>query len=167
MNKYLLIAAAALLACAVAAGLFYRGQSIKANGKLDLANIALSSSQAEAKAWEHARDAEHTLSAQLAATADTYEKAKTHAQETAVAVADDLRADNIRLRNRWQGCRAEHLPATTATAGEPDATASDRAESAGRIVQAASQCDAQVRGLQSTIREYMKAVNGRPDAPNT
>lgn len=66
-------------------------------------------------------------------------------RDTALAV----RRGDLRLQDRWTCDRATagNLPTPDAS-GEPDGRAADRAESAGRIVQAAAECDAQVRGLQ-------------------
>ena len=64
----------------------------------------------------------------------------------------DLRAGNLVLRNRWTACEANlGVPTATPAPSEPDAGTADRNESAGRIVQAAAQCDAQVRGLQELL----------------
>ena len=70
-----------------------------------------------------------------------------------VRIVADLRAGNLVLRERWTSCQTSSgLPRSTANTGEPDAGTADRDESAGRIVQAAAQCDAQVKGLQNLLR---------------
>ena len=97
--------------------------------------------------------------AQKAALADAqnavsaaYEKGKRDAEQTSKRVVADLRAGNLVLRNRWAVCEANlGVPTATPAPSEPDAGAGDREESAGRIIQAAAQCDAQVNGLQELL----------------
>lgn len=73
------------------------------------------------------------------------------AESKGAAVADGLRAGNLRLQQRWAGCEAR-VSDLAASTGQPDGAADDRADSAGRIVRAAAACDAQVRGLQALVR---------------
>lgn len=109
------------------------------------------------KAEEAARATEHANAVAFAATAATYEKEKADAQADADRTAADLRDGNLRLRNEWQGCVATgRLSATAAAAAQPDATADDRAASAGRIVRAAAGADAQIRQLQALLIEERK-----------
>lgn len=85
------------------------------------------------------------------AVATQYEQEKADAESKGAAVADGLRADNLRLQQRWAGCEAR-VSDLAAASGQPDGAADDRADSAGRIVRAAAACDAQVRGLQALVR---------------
>lgn len=85
------------------------------------------------------------------AVATQYEQEKADAESKGAAVADGLRAGNLRLRQRWAGCEAR-VSDLAASPGQPDGAADDRADSAGRIVRAAAACDAQVRGLQALVR---------------
>lgn len=94
-------------------------------------------------------DAERAKAAELADIAAKYEQEKTDAQAAADRTIADLRAGNVRLQNRWAGCPA--VPQATPAAGQPDGAADDRIESAGRVVRAAAECDAQVRGLQALV----------------
>ena len=94
-------------------------------------------------------DAERAKAAELADIAAKYEQEKTDAQAAADRTIADLRAGNVRLQNRWAGCPA--VPKAPATSGQPDGATDDRAESAGRIVRAAAECDAQIRGLQAVV----------------
>ncbi|HED4877380.1 TPA: endopeptidase [Stenotrophomonas maltophilia] len=73
------------------------------------------------------------------------------AESKGAAVADGLRAGNLRLQQRWAGCEAR-VSELGASSGPVDDSADDRADSAGRIVRAAAACDAQVRGLQALVR---------------
>lgn len=85
------------------------------------------------------------------AVATQYEQEKADAESKGAAVADGLRAGNLRLQQRWAGCEAR-VSEIAASPGQPDGAADDRADSAGRIVRAAAACDAQVRGLQALVR---------------
>lgn len=85
------------------------------------------------------------------AVATQYEQEKADAESKGAAVADGLRAGNLRLQQRWAGCEAR-VSDLAAASGQPDGAADDRADSAGRIVRAAAACDAQVRGLQALVR---------------
>ncbi|WP_261370013.1 endopeptidase [Lysobacter antibioticus] len=85
------------------------------------------------------------------AIAAKFEQEKRDAEANGAAVAAGLRAGSLSLRKRWEGCEAR-MSAAGAGGGEPDAGAADRAESAGRIVRAAAECDAQVRGLQAQVK---------------
>jgi hypothetical protein len=109
--------------------------------------------QAEADAQAKARAAEAKSAGENARIADAYEKGKQDAEAAGKRVADDLRAGNLKLRNRWQGCQATDRVSDAATrAAESDAEAADRAESAGRIVRAAREADEQIKGLQDILR---------------
>lgn len=85
------------------------------------------------------------------AVATQYEQEKADAESKGAAVADGLRAGNLRLQQRWAGCEAR-VSDLSASSGPVDDRADDRAGSAGRIVRAAAACDAQVRGLQALVR---------------
>ncbi|MHC9085352.1 lysis system i-spanin subunit Rz [Luteimonas sp. RIT-PG2_3] len=100
---------------------------------------------------------ERAKSAALAQVAQQYEQDKADAQKRADRVVADLRAGNERLHQRWQAAIAtSELSAASAASGQLDAAAEDRAESAGAIVRAAIEADAQIRGLQAVVREYVK-----------
>ena len=106
----------------------------------------------ETKAKEKARADRDALAVAQNAASAAYEKGKRDAEQNSKRVVADLRTGNLVLRNRWTACQASlDVPTTPAGPSEPDAGTADRAESAGRIVQAAAQCDAQVRGLQELL----------------
>ncbi|MBR0346046.1 MAG: hypothetical protein IJI03_12390 [Rudaea sp.] len=110
--------------------------------------------KADANAQYAAREHEYRLGIAVNTAANAYEKGKTDAKSNAENTVAELRAGTLRLRDRWQGCEAARsalMSQTAAGAGELDAAAADRAESAGRIVQAAAECDAQVAGLQAVL----------------
>ncbi|HIE0523797.1 TPA: endopeptidase [Stenotrophomonas maltophilia] len=85
------------------------------------------------------------------AVATQYEQEKADAESKGAAVADGLRAGNLRLQQRWAGCEAR-VSDLAASPSEPDGAADDRAEGAGRIVRAAAEADAMIRGLQELVR---------------
>ena len=86
------------------------------------------------------------------AVAGQYLEELINAQSKGDRLAADVRAGDVRFRKLWAQCQA--VPATGHAAtgtGAPDGATDDRAASAGRIVRAAAECDAQVRGLQALI----------------
>ncbi|SDQ42442.1 hypothetical protein [Pseudoxanthomonas sp. CF125] len=105
------------------------------------------------RASELVRKAEQAHGVAIAAVAEQYEQdKKTNDRKQADLVAS-LRAGNVRLHQRWQAALAtSELSSAVKSASEPDAAARDREESAGRIVRAADEADAQIRGLQEVIR---------------
>ena len=102
-----------------------------------------------AKAQAAAKAKEDALTAAYDKIAHDYEQGKRDAQVIADKFAADLRAERIRLRDRWT---CPNLPGTETRSGEPDAAERDREESAGRIIRAAAECDQQVSQLQAIIR---------------
>ena len=156
MNLNLILAV--LLAAIV--GMGGAGAAGYHKGKADAERVAKSAMDkhlAEDRASERAAEQEANRYKDALATAQNavsaaYEKGKKDAEATAKRTVADLRAGNLVLRDRWASCQASaDLPRAAANSSEPDAGAADRAESAGRIVQAAAQCDAQVRGLQELL----------------
>lgn len=119
--------------------------------KFALANVATEKVKAERDAEQKARAAEQASAIAMAKAGEQYEKGKRDAEEAGKAVVADLRAGTLQLHKRWQGCLAARVSEIGSGAGEPDAGAEDRADSAGRIVRAAAECDAQVKGLQAVI----------------
>ena len=157
MNLSLILA----LILATILGLGGAGTAGYHKGKADAeraAEIAMSEHLAEDREAERVtteaadRYKDALATAQNAVSA-AYEKGKADAEANAKRVVADLRAGNLVLRDRWTSCQASSgLPRPTPDTSEPDARTADRDESAGRIVQAAAQCDAQVKGLQSLLR---------------
>lgn len=107
--------------------------------------------EAEAKAMERATALERELAAMQVEISYAYEQGKQEAEASANRVVVDLRNGALRLRQQWAACKAEHMPETPTAASEPDAAPTGREESAARIVRAAAECDAQVRGLQELL----------------
>lgn len=141
------LAVALLIAC-----LFLKDRATRATVRADAASRRAEASEAELKAVSKARDQEREAAKRANAIAARYEQEKIDAEAAAKRTADDLRAGNLRLRRLWEGCQAERVPDANGASGEPDAAADDRAESAGRIVRAADEADAQIRALQEFIR---------------
>ena len=157
MNLSLILA----LILATILGLGGAGTAGYHKGKADAeraAKIAMSEHlaedrEAERAATEAANRYKDALATAQNAVSAAYEKGKADAEANAKRVVADLRAGNLVLRDRWTSCQASSgLPRPTPDTSEPDAGTADRDESAGRIVQAAAQCDAQVKGLQSLLR---------------
>ena len=157
MNLSLILA----LILAAILGLGGAGAAGYHNGKVDAERVAklamdehlIEDREAERVATEAAsRDKDALVTAQNAVSA-AYEKGKNDAEAAAKRTIADLRNGTVVMRERWTACKASaDLPAAAAGPSEPDATAADREQSAGRIVQAAAQCDAQVKGLQELLR---------------
>lgn len=150
-----------ILALILAAVLGLGGAAGYHKGKVDAeraAKIAMSEHlaedrEAERVATEAADRYKNALTTAQNAVSAAYEKGKADAEANAKRIVADLRAGNLVLRERWSACKAgDGLPNPAANTGEPDAGTADRDESAGRIVQAAAQCDAQVKGLQNLLR---------------
>lgn len=146
--------AAALLLASLCGwlGYYYGGKHADAEAELAMAAHIALDRQAELDATEAAREAEQKLAEALAGASDAYEKGKRDAQAESERVVDELRTGALRMRDRWLGCEAVRVSVPAAAAGEPDAGARDREESASRIVRAAAEADAQIRGLQQLLR---------------
>lgn len=121
--------------------------------KLALSQAETAQATAQRDAEQAARKAEQTHAQALAAIAEQYERDKISAESSHTRLVTDLRAGIVRLHNRWQAAVAtSELSGAVASAAQFDADARDREESAARIIAAADQCDAQVRGLQEVVR---------------
>ncbi|PJK01449.1 hypothetical protein CO615_04000 [Lysobacteraceae bacterium NML75-0749] len=142
-----------LLLAAVIGLLWYRGQAANAVAKQETVEAQMQTLQAERDALAAALEHSHQHALAMESAAQKYEQEKQDAEQRAEKLAADLRTGAVRLRERWQGCPASpSVPAASAAASIADAGAADRSESAARIVRAAAECDAQVRGLQAVIR---------------
>jgi hypothetical protein len=105
----------------------------------------------EENAQRAARMREYELAVAANGAAQSYEQGKADAQAQADRTAADLLAGNLRLQNRWAGCEADRTSEASAATRRLNAATADRAASAGRIVSAAAECDAQVSGLQALL----------------
>ncbi len=149
----LIIAAILGLGGAGAAGYNKGKTDAERVAKLKMDEHLVEDREAERTATEAASRHKDALATAQNKVSAAYEKGKSDAEAAAKRTVADLRAGNLVLRNRWTACKASaDLPTTPPDPSEPDAGTGDREESAGRIVQAADQCDAQVKGLQELLR---------------
>lgn len=106
---------------------------------------------------ETARATEARRAALVAKAAADYERGKADGQAIAARTVADLRRGNLRLRAQWR-CEAfpagaaAGVPAAGGVAGQPDAGAELRIQDSGDLVRIGHQCDAEVRGLQATLK---------------
>ncbi|WP_426287514.1 lysis system i-spanin subunit Rz [Luteibacter sp. E-22] len=136
------------------AGVFAFGHHVAASaGKAEIAALKATYAEQAKAASDAALARERKQAADFAATAQQYEQDKANAKADADRVAADLRSGAIRLRDRWATQVLAGQAAVAAGSGEPDAAADDRAASAGRIVRAAAEADAQIRGLQDLLKK--------------
>ena len=155
LNLILILALTAILGLGSAGVVGYRKGAANAELKAQVAmdaHLAADIREEQAAREEAALRKDKLIEAQNAVSA-AYEKGKNDAEAAAKRTIADLRNGTVVMRERWTACKASaDLPAAAAGPSEPDATAADREQSAGRIVQAAAQCDAQVKGLQELLR---------------
>ena len=116
---------------------------------------ATKQAQAETKAVETARSAEHQQADTLAKIGETHEQARAAAPAVADAVVADLRAGNVRLRQEWAGCETRLLSQAVAATVERDALAASREAAAGRIVRIGRDADDQLAACQAVVRAYV------------
>ncbi|HDS1649018.1 TPA: endopeptidase [Stenotrophomonas maltophilia] len=147
MSRVLLVALIALAGFAV----WQRGTVAQAERARDNAQTAKKVAEQERDNAIAVIAVERQRVKRAEAVATQYEQEKADAESKGAAVADGLRAGNLRMQQRWAGCEAR-VSDLAAASGQPDGAANDRADSAGRIVRAAAACDAQVRGLQALVR---------------
>lgn len=149
-----------LLALAVAGLLWFRGAANSAAARAARAEQSAAAAQSEIDSLRRQIADERARAQRLNEIAQQYETERANAQAEADRIIADLRSGNLRLHQRWQACTATgELSAAAARSGIADAGADDRAESASRIVRAAAECDAQVRGLQAVIRADRERVS--------
>lgn len=151
MNRLYAAAAALLVGLSFWAGWEWRDRS----ADLAQSRQATKQAQAETKAVETARSAEHQQADTLANIGETHEQARAAAPAVADAVVADLRADRLRLRREWAGCETQRLSEASAAARERDALAAGREAAAGRIIRIGAEADAQLAACQAVIRAYV------------
>ncbi len=146
--KYLTAALAVLAVTAVMFAMHFRGALAVSADRQYRAEERAAQLDVALKASEKARAAEHAQAEQFQAIAQQYEQDKISAEANSKQLAADLRAERVRLRPEW-ACR---VPETATGAGQRDAGAALRAESASRIIGSAAEADAQIRQLQAILR---------------
>ena len=149
------------IAGGVGIGYWQGGKRATAAAELVMAEHLAADRKAESDHKDKVRQLEQALATAQTGVSEAYEKGKKDAETTSAAVNTDLRAGNLRLQQRWAGCETQRLSDAAALASKPAAAAGDREESAGRIVRAAAQCDAQVRGLQELLILERAQLNKR------
>ena len=153
---WLLIRTGLWLALVIGAALYGRGcgraeraaevETLKADHAIAIAASAV----ALAKLATDYRERERALGADFIAATETHHEELSRVQAERDSLVARLVAGTDRLQDRWAGCLSAAAQAS-GRAGAFDAAARDRAESAGRVVAAAAQCDAHVRALQSLL----------------
>lgn len=146
---------AALVASLAWGGWQWRGKQAAlteaAEAHTALADYRREAAETIARFEVEARATEQRHAADMSRIGREHREELDHAQTAADRLVADLRAGNVRLQERWRGCAAASLPSTGGGPGGADEGARDREESASRIVLAARQCDAQVKGLQKVV----------------
>lgn len=117
-----------------------------ANVKAAQAQCRADNAVAVSKAQAHARDVESKLAAAMAELAAINAKEKSDAKRNGDAVAAGIRAGTVRLRDEWGG--TFNVPGLASGPGGSDDAADLRAEGAGRLVELADSCDADIRYWQ-------------------
>ena len=127
---------------------------VKQEGRVNTA-----AADAKTVATEKARDVETQAQIRAEAVAEGYEKGKKDAEDAGNSTVADLRSDVLRLRQRWASRpTASCLPETADTTRKRDAEAESQRESAGRIIRAADECQAQVLACQAFILSEREPV---------
>ena len=132
-----------LVALAIPFGFGYSmgGKSARAELVLVKADYADAALYAE----RNARQQEQAHALALSAIAQEYEDDKEAAKRDHARLIADLRRGTVRLQDHWT-CPAA-VPATGPGTGIADEIARLQQESAGRIVEAVAECEAQVKGF--------------------
>ena len=128
------------------------------SAQMQAVTLRLDADHARLDATTTARYAEQRIAAAAAQAAEQYEKGKQDAQDAADSVIAGLNAGTLKLRREWAGCETQRLSDAATATRELDAAEQRRAESAARIVRAADECDAQVRGLQAVVIAWRDRV---------
>lgn len=146
-----LILLAAVLACAYVKGHHDGAESgaVKvAQQSAKTANDAAKRASAAVVAIQAARSKEQWWASAFANADAQNQKDMRDAQADYDRTVADLRAGNLRLRAQWRCPMSAAANADSGGSGGSD----DWQTSAGRIVRAADQCDAQVRRLQTKLK---------------
>lgn len=149
MNRVLAAVLAFVTWSALMFGAGWAWRSDRADGAQ--AVVQRDAAQAQVAAEQGARATEQSAAADLAEIGTRHEEDRTDAETVPAAVADDLRAGNLRLRREWAGCETRRLSDAAAAAVERDALAASRDEAAGRIVRIGRDADDQLRACQAVI----------------
>lgn len=160
ISKYLTLGLAALLGLAV---LFAGVQTIRLkNSQLDFQTHLKEDEKETAIAVAQAKALGERIVLAVNDAATQYEKGKADAKQIQASVTSDLNAGTVRVRTVWK-CPAVsgHMSEDTSNPTEPSAAERERNESAGRVIGAAHDCDAQVAGLIKLYNDTRILINGK------
>lgn len=104
------------------------------------------------KAEAYARAAEATKNEKQRGIDAAYAKGQADAKDAADRTVADLNAGALKLRQQWAGCETSRLSEAAQTAAGADDRTRLQRESAGRIVRAVDECQAQVTALQASLK---------------
>ena len=149
-----LVLALLLSAWGAYAWVYGRGYSVaERKGQESIASLLADIDAQRATSEADARATEKAHREEMNAAAVNYETEKANAQAAVDRTIADLRSGAIRLRDEWAECETAALVSRTAdAAARADDRARLRREGAANLVHVGEACDAQVRGLQATIR---------------
>lgn len=121
--------------------------------RADLATVKRDKADVTAvvEAVQDARQNEHTQADKMADIGAKHEEDRRDAASVPGAVAADLRAGVIRLRNDLATCHTDRLSAAVTGSVERDAPAQLRAEIAGAAIGIGADSDAQLRACQAVV----------------
>lgn len=149
---YILAAMLVAFALSTTGGYYFGGKHARAAAQVKMEKHLAADREQEALATEAAHTREQELIALQNTVSEAYERGKQNAELENKRVVADLRSGVLRLRQQWSACAAGNMPDSTTTPGQPNAASGNREESAGRIIRAADECDAQVVGLQALLK---------------
>lgn len=147
-TRALLIALPVCTALGFGAGWAWRGDRAEGAEARQEAAVVKQDLTAE----QAARAEEHQKADTIVAIGVKHEEDRAAAPAVADAVAADVRAGDLRLRDGWASCETQRLSDSAAAALERDAAAQRRAEFAGAVVRAGRDADDQLRACQAIVR---------------
>jgi len=158
LYKWAAIVFAVLAVAAVVTAILFhsaaRDSRVRADAEHERANVL---AQQVIRADQIIRE-ERERAERMTVIAGQYERDKADAQAGYERDLADLRAGNLKLRQRWAATATDAVSAAGRSAAELDAAAADREASAARIVRAARDADAQIRGLQAVVKADREAT---------
>lgn len=149
--KYACIAAAVLAVAAVLSAFWFRGSAATARGARAAAIGERDAARSQVAELQGVIATERRKAERLAEIATEYEVRKDEIETEAARTVADLRAGNLRLRQRWQGCQVQ-LPGAAASPGDADGQDGLRAEDIGRVLGWVKTLQAQRDGLQAVTQ---------------
>ncbi len=162
ITSILVLIASIIIAAALGVAIgFFHGTSVEGDrAAAEMAEHLAADRAAETEAIGKVNDTNIDLTAAVdAAAQDAYKKGYQYAEAARARTVADLRSGNLQLRDHWAGCETQRLADSAAARAAAEQSARDREESAGRIVQAADQCDAQVIGLQRAYNDAKAIID--------